>query len=189
MYQTLTTVPPADPVRVLLVLEVPAGAVELTSRVVRLADEYGDLIARSVPGVRNGKAAAITAPSPGADPARVDAALAIDRARRTVHVDGTPVRLAYREFELLRYLADRPGRPVSRAELVGEVWRDRPPGVPLDASLRTVDTHVRRLRSKLGRHAGVLITVRGRGYQFNAEVPPIRTLPTRSASPPRRAAR
>jgi len=53
---------------------------------------------------------------------------------------------------------------MSRAELMREVWRDRAPGG--EVSLRTVDTHVRRLRAKLGPYARVLTTVRGRGYRF-----------------------
>ena len=71
----------------------------------------------------------------------------------------------YREFELLCYLAALPRRPVSRAELMREVWHDRAPGG--DVSVRTVDTHVRRLRAKLGPYARVLTTIRGRGYRFD----------------------
>jgi DNA-binding response OmpR family regulator len=84
---------------------------------------------------------------------------------RRVHVDGVPVRLAYREFELLGYLAGRPGSVVSREELVHEVWRDAAPSA-VGVSVRTVDTHVRRLRVKLGRYQAVLTSVRGRGYRF-----------------------
>ena len=91
--------------------------------------------------------------------------LTIDRFHREVRIDGERVRLTYREFELLCYLAARPRRPVSRAELMSEVWHDRAPGG--DVSLRTVDTHVRRLRAKLGPHARVLTTIRGRGYRFD----------------------
>jgi DNA-binding response OmpR family regulator len=82
-----------------------------------------------------------------------------------VLVDGMPVRLAYREFELLRYLATRPGSVVSRDELVHEVWHDAP-GSSAGVSVRTVDTHVRRLRVKLGRYQGVLTSARGHGYRF-----------------------
>jgi DNA-binding response OmpR family regulator len=88
--------------------------------------------------------------------------LLIDDVNRQVHVDGVPVRLAYREFELLRYLAARPGSAVSREDLVREVWCDAASQV----SVRTVDTHVRRLRMKLGRYQAVLTSVRGRGYRF-----------------------
>jgi DNA-binding response OmpR family regulator len=91
--------------------------------------------------------------------------LTIDHVNREVRIDGQRVRLTYREFELLGYLASLPRRPVSRSELMREVWHDRAPGVA--ASYRTVDTHVRRLRAKLGRYARVLTTIRGHGYRFD----------------------
>ena len=101
-----------------------------------------------------------------AGPVRSPNGLRIDRVNRDVRIDGHPVRLTYREFELLCYLAALPRRPVTRAELIREVCSaDRPPGV--SASYRTVDTHVRRLRAKLGDHARVLTTIRGRGYRFD----------------------
>lgn len=158
--------PPVDTVRVLLVLDVPVGPAELPSRTAQLADEFGRLIAHSIPGVRARKAVV----SPGT--ARVGTVarpvgLAIDRVNREVHIDGQRVRLTYREYELLGYLAGVPRRPVSRAELMREVWHDRPPGAAANESYRTVDTHVRRLRAKLGPYARVLTTIRGRGYRFD----------------------
>jgi DNA-binding response OmpR family regulator len=90
---------------------------------------------------------------------------AFHRFNRELRINGERVRLTYREFELLCCLAALPRRPVSRAELVREVWHDTAPGG--DGSLRTVDTRVRRLRAKLGPHARVLTTVRGRGYRFD----------------------
>ena len=164
MYQAASrpSGPPADTVRVVLVLEVPAGSLELPSRTAQLADELGRLIAQSLPGVRANKAVV-------ASPARAatlpPAGLTIDRLNREVRIDGERLRLTYREFELLCYLARLPRRPVSRAELMREVWHDRAPGA--DASHRTVDTHVRRLRAKLGPYARVLTTIRGRGYRFD----------------------
>lgn len=129
-----------------------------------MADEFGRLIAHSVPGVRARKAVVSAGPSMKA-PAERSTGLTIDRFHREVRIDGERVRLTYREFELLCYLAARPRRPVSRAELMREVWHDRALGG--DVSLRTVDTHVRRLRAKLGPHARVLTTIRGRGYRFD----------------------
>jgi DNA-binding response OmpR family regulator len=148
---------------VVLVLEVPADSVELPSRTAQLADEFGRLIAQSVPGVRAHKA--VVAAGPVRAPAVPSDGLTIDRLRREVRIDGEPLRLTYREFELLCYLAALPRRPVSRVELMREVWHDRAPG--REVSLRTVDTHVRRLRVKLGPHARVLTTIRGRGYRFD----------------------
>jgi len=149
---------------VVLVLDVPAGSAELASRTTQLADEFGRLIAHSVPGVRARKAVVSATPSRMATAVR-SAGLTIDRFNREVRINGERVRFTYREFELLCYLAALPGRSVSRAELMREVWHDRAPGG--DVSFRTVDTHVRRLRAKLGPHARVLTTIRGRGYRFD----------------------
>ena len=166
MYQAATRSarPPVDTVRVVLVLDVPAASAELRSRTAQLANEFGWLIAHSVPGVRARKAVVSTG-ALTTGPVRSPHGLTIDRVNREVRIDGHPVRLAYREFELLCYLAALPRRPVSRAELIREVWHDRPPRV--DGSYRTVDTHVRRLRAKLGPYARVLTTIRGRGYRFD----------------------
>jgi DNA-binding response OmpR family regulator len=148
---------------VVLVLDVPVGSPELHCRTAQLADDFGRLIAQSVPGVRAHKA--VVSAGQVRPPTVPAAGLTIDRFNREVRRDGELLRLAYREFELLCYLAGMPRRPVSRAELMREVWHDRAPGG--DVSLRTVDTHVRRLRAKLGRYARVLTTVRGRGYRFD----------------------
>jgi DNA-binding response OmpR family regulator len=149
---------------VVLVLDVPAGSAELPSRTAQLADELGRLIAHSVPGVRARKAIVSAGPPLAPVTLRADG-LTIDRVKREVCVDGRALRLTYRELELLCYLAGVPRRPVSRAELMREVWHDRAPGT--DVSFRTVDTHVRRLRAKLDGYARVLTTVRGRGYRFD----------------------
>ncbi|MDT5196903.1 MAG: hypothetical protein QOH20_3657 [Mycobacterium sp.] len=163
MYQAAMWPTPADePMRVVLVIDVPAAATHLCGRTAELADEYAHVIAMSVPGVRPRKAVVEGRRSPSVPPRD---GLLIDHAKRHVLVDGVPVRLAYREFELLRYLAGRPGSAVSRAELVREVWRDAPASATA-VSMRTVDTHVRRLRVKLGRYQGVLTSVRGHGYRL-----------------------
>ena len=73
---------------------------------------------------------------------------------------GRPVELSYREFELLAFLAEHPGRVFSRRQLVSSVWEGAAVGA------RTVDVHVRRLRMKLGRHADRITTVRNVGYRF-----------------------
>lgn len=158
--------------QVLLIFDVPAGFPELPSRTVRLADEFAGVIANSVPGVRARPAIVATADdvsatgrAPIAEPFD---GLLIDRAGREVRIGGVPVRLSYREFELLCFLAAHPRQPVSRARLMREVWGHAM--VPPDTGMpgRTVDTHVRRLRVKLGGHAGAITTVRGRGYRFDA---------------------
>jgi DNA-binding response OmpR family regulator len=78
-----------------------------------------------------------------------------------VTVQGRPLDLTYKEFELLRFLAERPGRVFTRPALLREVW-----GYDFYGGTRTVDVHVRRLRSKLGpAHEQLIQTVRGVGYR------------------------
>ncbi|AMO61239.1 response regulator with CheY-like receiver domain and winged-helix DNA-binding domain [Mycolicibacterium phlei] len=162
MYQSASLPHSPDPVQVVLVFDIPPESPRLASRTADLADEYGRLIATAIPGVR-ARTAVITTPTAPVAPSQRETGLCVYRGAREVRIDGQPVRLTYREFELLCCLAASPARTVSRAELIATVWRDNPPA----DSLRTVDTHVRRLRAKLGRFAGVLTTVRGSGYRFD----------------------
>jgi two-component system phosphate regulon response regulator PhoB len=81
-----------------------------------------------------------------------------------VFVDGTEVALSLLEFKLLVHLVERRGRVQSREALLGDVW-----GYSQDASTRTIDTHVKRLRDKLGPVGEYLETVRGVGYRFVEE--------------------
>jgi DNA-binding response OmpR family regulator len=90
--------------------------------------------------------------------------LRIDPARRSVEVAGTPVQLTYVEFELLRALAQRPGRVLSRHALLEALWGGSDYREP-----RTIDVHVRHLREKLERdprEPQFILTVRGVGYRF-----------------------
>jgi DNA-binding response OmpR family regulator len=88
--------------------------------------------------------------------------LSIDEATYSARVRGRLLDLTYKEFELLKYLAQHPGRVFTRAQLLQEVW-----GYDYYGGTRTVDVHVRRLRAKLGPEHEVLIgTVRNVGYRF-----------------------
>jgi DNA-binding response OmpR family regulator len=90
-------------------------------------------------------------------------ALVIDEATYSVRLRGRLLDLTYKEFELLKYLAQHPGRVFTRSQLLQEVW-----GYDYFGGTRTVDVHVRRLRAKLGTDYEVLIgTVRNVGYRFN----------------------
>jgi DNA-binding response OmpR family regulator len=87
--------------------------------------------------------------------------LAIDTETYRVTANGRPLDLTYKEFELLRFLAQRPGRVFTRPALLREVW-----GFDFYGGTRTVDVHVRRLRSKLGpEHEHLIETVRSVGYR------------------------
>ena len=86
----------------------------------------------------------------------------IDEATYTARLRGRPLDLTYKEFELLKYLAQHAGRVFTRAQLLQEVW-----GYDFFGGTRTVDVHVRRLRAKLGPDQEQLIgTVRNVGYKF-----------------------
>ncbi|NKX51014.1 response regulator transcription factor [Arthrobacter deserti] len=86
----------------------------------------------------------------------------IDEASYPARVGGEPLNLSYKEFELLKYLAQHPGRVFTRDQLLHEVW-----GYDYYGGTRTVDVHVRRLRAKLGPdHEGLIGTVRNVGYRF-----------------------
>ena len=88
--------------------------------------------------------------------------LVVDEATYTVRLRGRPLELTFKEFELLKYLAQHPGRVFSRAQLLQEVW-----GYDYFGGTRTVDVHVRRLRAKLGtEHEQLIGTVRNVGYKF-----------------------
>ncbi|MFZ5478726.1 MAG: response regulator transcription factor [Myxococcota bacterium] len=103
-------------------------------------------------------------PSPPPGSAIEAGVLRIDEEAHRVYVAGEEVGLTATEFRLLLTLARRAGRVQSRGQLLQEVW-DLPP----DLNTRTVDTHMKRLREKLGAAAGHVETVRGVGYRFSVE--------------------
>ncbi len=97
--------------------------------------------------------------------------LTIDETTYTCRLRGRVLDLTFKEFELLKHLAQHPGRVFTRAQLLQEVW-----GYDYYGGTRTVDVHVRRLRAKLGvEHEQLIGTVRHVGYKF--VTPPLSTLP------------
>lgn len=106
-----------------------------------------------------------------ADPSVVRAGeLTIDEGSYTCRLRGRALDLTFKEFELLKYLAQHPGRVYTRAQLLQEVW-----GYDYYGGTRTVDVHVRRLRAKLGtEHEQLIGTVRHVGYKF--VTPPLTAL-------------
>jgi DNA-binding response OmpR family regulator len=90
--------------------------------------------------------------------------LSVDEATYSAKLKGRVLDLTFKEFELLKYLAQHPGRVFTRAQLLQEVW-----GYDYFGGTRTVDVHVRRLRAKLGpEHEALIGTVRNVGYRFVA---------------------
>ncbi|HEY0258320.1 MAG TPA: winged helix-turn-helix domain-containing protein [Lacisediminihabitans sp.] len=88
----------------------------------------------------------------------------IDLSRKRLLLDGETAALTYKEFELLQYLVLREGRTIDRAELISSLWAVGDDDAPNE---RTIDVHVRRLRSKLGSYEDIVRTVRGVGYRFD----------------------
>lgn len=106
------------------------------------------------------QATAVSPSSPSAAPAD---ALVIDLFGRRVRIDGQDVDFTYKEFELLAQLARSARQTVSRTELMETVWAESPE----ETGERTVDVHVRRVRTKLGRYRRLISTVRGAGYRLD----------------------
>jgi two-component system KDP operon response regulator KdpE len=110
--------------------------------------------------------------APGAErpPAIEVGGLVVDGAARTARLDGVPLELSAKEFDLLRYLAERADRVVTKRELLAEVWR-----LPYGGADKTVDVHLSWLRRKLGETAQrprYLHTVRSVGVRLSAPVEP-----------------
>ena len=90
--------------------------------------------------------------------------LTLDEASYSARLQGSPLNLTYKEFELLKFLMQHPGRVFTRAQLLAQVW-----GYDYYGGTRTVDVHIRRLRSKLGAdHEQLISTVRNVGYSFSS---------------------
>jgi len=90
--------------------------------------------------------------------------LVVDAGSRVATLDGSPMHLTRKEFELLTVLVSNPGRAFSREFLVERIW-----GTDFDGFDRAVDTHVTRLRKKLGALGDRIVTVWGVGYRFTPE--------------------
>ncbi len=101
-------------------------------------------------------------PSPGGKARRAPSGLQLDDERYEITLDGEPLNLTFREYELLKYLMGRPGRTFTREHLLAQVWGDDYLG-----GTRTVDVHIRRLRMKVEEGGREFIkTVRSVGYKF-----------------------
>ncbi|MCI9582304.1 MAG: response regulator transcription factor [Clostridium sp.] len=85
----------------------------------------------------------------------------IDKTAHQVRVDGAPVDLSYKEFELMTYFAENQGIALSREKILNNVWN-----YDYFGDARTIDTHVKKLRSKLGARGEYIKTIWGMGYKF-----------------------
>ena len=87
----------------------------------------------------------------------------VDKTARTVKIDGQEIDLSYKEFELLTYFMEHKGIALSRENILNNVWN-----YDYYGDARTIDTHVKKLRSKMGSRGDCIKTVWGMGYKFEA---------------------
>ena len=90
--------------------------------------------------------------------------ITIDKAAHIVKIDGAPVDLSFKEFELLAYFVENQGIALSREKILNNVWN-----YDYFGDARTIDTHVKKLRSKLGDKGEFIKTIWGMGYKFEVE--------------------
>ena len=102
--------------------------------------------------------------SPGAKDVIDVGGIHIDKTAHQVEIDGKPVDLSYKEFELMTYFAENQGIALSREKILNNVWN-----YDYFGDARTIDTHVRKLRSKLGEKGEYIKTIWGMGYKFEVE--------------------
>lgn len=90
--------------------------------------------------------------------------IVLDKTAHEVTIDGKSVELSFKEFELLEYFMDNQGIALSRERILNSVWN-----YDYFGDARTIDTHVKKLRSKLGKQGEYIKTVWGMGYKFEVE--------------------
>ena len=91
-------------------------------------------------------------------------AITVDKSAHTVKIDGEEVELSFKEFELLTYFIENSGIALSREKILNNVWN-----YDYFGDARTIDTHVKKLRSKMGKRENYIHTVWGIGYKFEVE--------------------
>ena len=94
----------------------------------------------------------------------VDEYIRIDKAAHMASIDGKPMELSYKEFELLTYFLENQGIALSREKILNNVWN-----YDYYGDARTIDTHVKKLRSKMGDKGDLIKTIWGMGYKFEAD--------------------
>ena len=90
--------------------------------------------------------------------------ITVNKAAHSVSVDGAPIELSYKEFELLTYFMENRGIALSREKILNSVWN-----YDYFGDARTIDTHVKKLRSKMGAKGELIKTIWGMGYKFEVE--------------------
>ena len=95
---------------------------------------------------------------------RVDG-IEINKEAHQVKIDGAPIELSFKEFELLSYFVENQGIALSREKILNNVWN-----YDYFGDARTIDTHVKKLRSKMGAKGDYIKTIWGMGYKFEATI-------------------
>lgn len=90
--------------------------------------------------------------------------ITIDKGAHQVTIDGVPIDLSYKEFELLTYFVENQGLALSREKILNHVWN-----YDYFGDARTIDTHVKKLRSKMGEKGEYIKTIWGMGYKFEVD--------------------
>nr|WP_277935346.1 response regulator transcription factor [Parablautia muri] len=90
--------------------------------------------------------------------------IVVDKAAHSVTIDGKSIDLSYKEFELLSYFMENKGIALSREKILNHVWN-----YDYFGDARTIDTHVKKLRSKMGERGELIKTIWGMGYKFESE--------------------
>ena len=90
--------------------------------------------------------------------------ICLDKAAHQVTIDGKPIDLSYKEFELLNYFIENQGIALSREKILNNVWN-----YDYFGDARTIDTHVKKLRSKMGEKGNYIKTIWGMGYKFEVD--------------------
>ena len=100
----------------------------------------------------------------GEDDVLESGGIRIDKAAHMASIDGKPMELSYKEFELLTYFLENQGIALSREKILNNVWN-----YDYYGDARTIDTHVKKLRSKMGDKGDLIKTIWGMGYKFEAD--------------------
>ncbi|MBP3877847.1 MAG: response regulator transcription factor [Lachnospiraceae bacterium] len=100
----------------------------------------------------------------GSDEVLESSGIRIDKTAHQVTIDGVPVELSFKEFELLSYFVENRGIALSREKILNAVWN-----YDYFGDARTIDTHVKKLRSKMGEKGNLIKTIWGMGYKFEPD--------------------
>lgn len=143
--------------------ELVPGAANDTYAALAIAPEGVSGRAIDITRLALGEPRAVRAAKPQPDEIEAARGVVVDLSRKTVFVDGTHAPLTCKEYELLALLIENEGDTVSR-ETIASISERCGEGTP---NARTIDVHVRRLRSKLGHYEDIVRTTRGKGYRFD----------------------